>query len=34
MASHTKEAVKRLNQSGYKIFNVSPNGHEVSFISQ
>tara|TARA_B100000945_G_C20380953_1_gene597225 strand:+ start:478 stop:1227 length:750 start_codon:yes stop_codon:yes gene_type:complete len=32
--SHTKEAVKRLNQSGYKIFNVSPNGHEVSFIRQ
>ena len=28
----TKEAIVRLNQAGYKIFNVSPSGEEISFI--
>ena len=28
----TKNSVKKLNEAGYKIFNVSENGHEVSFI--
>ena len=30
--SSTKAAVDKLNQHGYKIFNISPDGHEVSFI--
>jgi len=28
----TKEAISRLNQAGYRIFNVSPSGEEISFI--
>ena len=28
----TKSSVKKLNEAGYRIFNVSENGHEVSFI--
>ena len=30
--SSTKAAVAKLNQFGYKVFNISPDGHEVSFI--
>ena len=28
----TKNAVARLNNAGYQIFNISMNGHELSFI--
>tara|TARA_B100001996_G_C18641445_1_gene585781 strand:- start:738 stop:1493 length:756 start_codon:yes stop_codon:yes gene_type:complete len=28
----TKNSVKKLNEAGYRIFHVSENGHEVSFI--
>ena len=30
--SSTKSAVKKLSQMGYQVFNISPNGHEVSFL--
>lgn len=30
--SLTKAAVNKLNSHGYKVFNISPDGHEVSFI--
>ena len=30
--SSTKAAVAKLNRHGYKIFTISPDGHEVSFI--
>ena len=28
----TKSAVDKLNNAGYKMFNISPDGHELSFI--
>ena len=28
----TKLAIKKLNQAGYQVFNISPNGHEISLI--
>jgi FkbM family methyltransferase len=31
-AGRTREAVKRLNQAGFKIFHVTPRGEEYSFI--
>jgi len=30
--SHTKKAISKLNENGWKVFNVSENGHEISFI--
>ena len=31
-AQKTRDAVTRLNNAGYRVFAVSPSGHEVSFI--
>ena len=28
----TKSAVNKLNNAGYQMFNISPDGHELSFI--
>ena len=30
--SRTKKAISKLNENGWKVFNVSENGHEISFI--
>jgi hypothetical protein len=30
--NRTREAISRLNRAGYKIFNVSPTGEEISLI--
>ena len=30
--SRTKKAISKLNQNGWKVFNVSKNGHEISLI--
>lgn len=30
--SRTKKAISKLNQNGWKVFNVSVNGHEISLI--
>ncbi|MBN1115588.1 MAG: FkbM family methyltransferase [Bacteroidales bacterium] len=32
--ARTKDAVRKLNRAGYKIFYVSPNGEEISFVNQ